>query len=283
MCLFVTLAQRKNIGYNSHKDIQKQDKGVSCHMCYDDNARPPLPPSEAGAAHGEDIVLEAADGNRFAAYAAQPGKPTGAQILIFPDVRGLHQFYKELALRFAEIGITAVAIDYFGRTAGIGSRDDSFEYMPHVQQIRLETFFADVAAALAYLRSGEGAHRSTFTVGFCMGGTLSFLSGTQDFGFAGVIGFYAGVTRDFGGRGTLLEQAHKIRYPVLGLFGGADPNIPISAVQRFDEVLDENGVEHEIVIYPGAPHSFFDRRAVEFADVSADAWQHVLSFIAAHT
>src|SRR5213080_3847323 len=83
------------------------------------------------------------------------------------------------------------------------------------QQIRLETFFADVAAALAYLRSGEGAHRSTFTVGFCMGGTLSFLSGTQDFGFAGVIGFYAGVTRDFGGRGTLLEQAHKIRYPVL--------------------------------------------------------------------
>src|SRR5436309_9831387 len=73
-------------------------------MCYDDNARPPLPPSEAGAAHGEDIVLEAADGNRFAAYAAQPGKPTGAQILIFPDVRGLHQFYKELALRFAEIG-----------------------------------------------------------------------------------------------------------------------------------------------------------------------------------
>jgi carboxymethylenebutenolidase len=252
-------------------------------MCYDDNARPPLPPSEAGAAHGEDIVLEAADGNRFAAYAAQPGKPTAAQILIYPDVRGLHQFYKELALRFAEIGITAVAIDYFGRTAGISSRDDSFEPMPHAQQIRLETFFADVAAALAYLRSGEEARRSTFTVGFCMGGTLSFLSGTQDFGCAGVIGFYAGMTRDFGGRGTLLEQAHKIRYPALGLFGGADQAIPVSAVQRFDEVLDEAGVEHEIVIYPGAPHSFFDRRAVEFADASTDAWQHVLSFIAAHT
>src|SRR5437763_16790852 len=255
-------------------------------MCYDDNARPPLPPGEAGAAHGDDIVLESSDGNRFAAYVAQPGKPTsspGSQILIFPDVRGLHQFYKELALRFAEIGITALAIDYFGRTAGIGSRDDSFEFMPHVQQIKLETFFADVAAALAYLHSGEGAHRSTFTVGFCMGGTLSFISGTQDFGWAGVIGFYAGMTRDFGGRGTLLEQAHKIRYPVLGLFGGADQNIPASAVQRFDETLDEAGVEHEIVIYPGAPHSFFDRRAVEFADASADAWQRVLRFIAAHT
>src|SRR2546421_12187210 len=175
MCLFLTLAQRKNICYNSHKYIQKRTRGVSWHMCYDDNARPPLPPSEAGAAHGEDIVLEAADGNRFAAYAAQPGKPTGAQILIFPDVRGLHQFYKELALRFAEIGITAVAIAYFGRTAGIGSRDGSFEYMPHVQQIRLETFFADVAAALFYLRTGEGRHRSTLSVCFCVCGTISLL------------------------------------------------------------------------------------------------------------
>src|SRR5437764_14946975 len=102
MCLFVTLAQRKNIGYNSHKDIQKQDKGVSCHMCYDDNARPPLPPSEAGAAYGEYIVLEAADGKRFATYAAQLGKPTGAQILIFSDVRGRYRFNNELAMRLAE-------------------------------------------------------------------------------------------------------------------------------------------------------------------------------------
>src|SRR5438067_9621044 len=177
MCLFVTLAQRKNIGYNSHKDIQKRNKGVSCHMCYDDNARPPLPPSEAGAAHGEDIVLEAADGNRFAAYAAQPGNPTGAQILIFPDVRGLHQFYKELALRFAEVGVGALAIDYFGRTAGIGPRDDSFDFWPHVQKLNVQTFFTDVAAALAHLRTGDvldksalyRADRATFTVGFCYG------------------------------------------------------------------------------------------------------------------
>lgn len=258
-------------------------------MCYDDNARPPLPPGEIGAAHGEDIVLEAADGNRFAAYVAQPGKPTGSpgstnpQILIFPDVRGLHQFYKELALRFAEIGVTALAIDYFGRTAGISGRDDSFDFMPHVQQIKLETFFADVTAAHTYLHAGAGANRATFTVGFCMGGTLSFVSGTKDFGWAGVIGFYAGMTRNFGGGGTLLEQAEKIRYPTLGLFGGADQGIPVSAVQSFDQELNKASVEHEIVIYPGAPHSFFDRRSEEFADASADAWQHVLSFIAAHT
>ena len=122
-------------------------------MCYDDNARPPIPPGAGGTAQGEDIVLTAADENRFAAYAAQPGSPTGAQILIFPDVRGLHQFYKELALRFAEVGVSALAIDYFGRTAGLTSRDDSFDFMPHVQKLQLDTIFADVAAALAHMRA----------------------------------------------------------------------------------------------------------------------------------
>jgi len=252
-------------------------------MCYDDNARPPLPPGTAGEAHGEDIILEAADGNRFAAYVARPGTPGGAQIIIFPDVRGLHQFYKELALRFAEVGITALVLDYFGRTAGIGSRDDSFDFMPHVQQIQLETLFADVASARAYLLTGEGATRATFTVGFCMGGMLSFVSGTQDFGWAGVMGFYAGMSRNFSGRGTLLEQADRIKYPVLGLFGGADQSIPTENVRRFEEQLAKAGVENEIVIYPGAPHSFFDRRAMDYAAASADAWQRVLAFIAAHT
>jgi carboxymethylenebutenolidase len=116
-----------------------------------------------------------------------------------------------------------------------------------------------------------------------MGGTLSFISGTQDFGWAGVIGFYAGMSRDFGGRGTLLEHADRIKYPVLGLFGGADQAISTENVHRFEEQLAKAGVENEIVIYPGAPHSFFDRRAVDYANASADAWQRVLAFIAAHT
>src|SRR5215467_5459237 len=164
-------------------------------MCYDDNARPPLPPGESSSAYGEDVILTAADGNRFAAYSAIPANPRSAQVLIYPDVRGLHRFYKELALRFAEVGFPALALDYFGRTAGISSREESFEYMPHVQKIQLISFYEDVIAALDHLRSGEGAARSTFTLGFCMGGSLSFRTGTnQDFDLTGVIGFYAGMS-----------------------------------------------------------------------------------------
>jgi carboxymethylenebutenolidase len=249
-------------------------------MCYDDNARPPEPPGGAtGTAHGTELVLTAADGNRFAVYLAMPSAAATAQVVIFPDVRGLHQFYKELALRFAEVGIAAIAMDYFGRTAGLTSRDESFEWMPHVQQITQPTVFADAAASLEHLRAQGGAGLPSFTVGFCFGGTLSFLASAADLGLAGVVGFYAALSRGMDGRGTLLERAGEIRAPALGLFGGADHGIPVEQVEALDQALDGTGVQHTIVIYPGAPHSFFDRRADEFGDASADAWTQVLRFI----
>lgn len=223
------------------------------------------------------------DGTRFAAYVAHSGDPgTRAQVVIYPDVRGLHQFYKELALRFAEGGIEAIAIDYFGRTAGMGPRDDSFDFMAHVQQMQWPSVIGDTKAALGYLRESGGADRASFTLGFCMGGALSLLTGTEDLGLAGVIAFYAGLGRKFAGSdGTTLEKAEKIRVPALRLFGGADQGISASDVQKLDEALDRAGVEHEIIVYPGAPHSFFDRKAVEFAEASADAWGQALGFIGA--
>lgn len=252
-------------------------------MCYDDQARPPIPPGEAGAAQGTNTELTAADGNRFAAYIALPGTPATAQVLIYPDIRGLHQFYKELALRFAEAGIAAIAMDYFGRTAGISSRDEGFEFWPHVQQLTLAGVIADARASLEYLQAQSGAAPNQFIVGFCMGGTFSFLSGAQNLGLQGVVGFYAGLSRAMGGGSTLLEAAHEINTPALGLFGGADQGIPVEQVKEFEGILAMSGVAHDIKIYPDAPHSFFDRRYEEFAADSADAWQQVLGFIAAQS
>ena len=254
-------------------------------MCYDDDARPPYPPisGSAMAADGADAVLTAADGNQFAAYMAQPHGPARALMLIYPDVRGLHQFYKDLALRFAEIGVAAIAMDYFGRTAGLTSRADAFEYMPHVQQLKLEGVFADAQASLAHLRASAGTEKPSFLAGFCMGGGLTIQTGVVGFGLAGVIPFYAGMSRAIGGaKGTALDVAPGMKVPLLGFFGGADQGIPVEQVHALDVALDKSGIEHEVVIYPGAPHSFFDRRATDFAEASADAWKRMLGFIAAH-
>ena len=249
-------------------------------MCYDSDAQPPYPPISGGAADGKDIVLTAQDGNQFAAYLAYSAEPAGPQVIIYPDVRGLHPFYKELALRFAEVGVRALAIDYFGRTAGLTPRDESFEYMPHVEKMTIPTFLADVTAALAYLRGLGKTDRPTFIVGFCRGGTLALHTGAEEFDLAGLIPFYAGLSRPIpGSKGSTLEQAARIRYPVLGLFGGADPGIPASDIDHLDKQLDSAGVAHHIVTYADAPHSFFDRRYAEYADASADAWTRMLNFM----
>src|SRR5712664_2607114 len=113
-------------------------------MCYSDDARPPLPPIGGAAPDQGDMTLTAGDGTQFMAYFARASKPTGAGMIVMPDVRGLHHFYKEQAQRFAEAGIDAVAIDYFGRSAGMGDRSDTFEYMPQLEKTTQEMIAMDV-------------------------------------------------------------------------------------------------------------------------------------------
>src|SRR3954451_15223671 len=107
-------------------------------VCFDLDSSPPVPVISGAAVSHDDLVLEARDGNRFAAFLATPDEPAGKGIVILPDVRGLYRFYEELALRFAERGHTAIAIDYFGRTAGAGKRGEEFEYRPHVEAVTPE-------------------------------------------------------------------------------------------------------------------------------------------------
>lgn len=254
-------------------------------MCFTLESRPPIAPIAGGALDGARIELVAGDGTHSAAYRARAADPTGAGIVVLPDVRGLYPFYEELALRFAEAGVDAVAIDYFGRTAGLAPRDADFEYMPHVARTTWAGLSADIAAAVAYLRSADGgAVRSVFTVGFCFGGRIAFDSATLGLGLAGVNGFY-GVPAGKGRNDAPapIDVVDRMECPVLGLFGGADGGIPHATVADFEAALGRAKVEHRIVEYDGAPHSFFDRTYEEHAAASEDAWQQVLKFIGAHT
>ena len=126
-------------------------------MCYPDDARPPLPPVGGAASDHGDFELTAADGNKFMAYFARAAKPTGAGMVVMPDVRGLHHFYKELAQHFAEAGIDAVAIDEFGRTPGDCERSEAFDYKPQDENTTPEGRAAGVWAAVGPRKaSNEG-------------------------------------------------------------------------------------------------------------------------------
>jgi carboxymethylenebutenolidase len=249
-------------------------------MCFDTDSLPPIPVLSGGALTHEDLVLESRDGSRLAAFAALPDEAPRAGVVILPDVRGLYRFYEELALRFAERGYAAVAIDYFGRTAGVEKRSDDFEYPPHVEQTTPEGIQADTAAAVEWLR-GRGC-ASIFTVGFCMGGRHSWLAAAAGHGLSGAVGFYGrpGVGRD--GSPGPAQQADRIEAPILALQGGADQGITAEDNAAFGEALSSAGVKHELVTYEGAPHSFFDRKQENYVDASADAWQRTLDFLEAH-
>jgi carboxymethylenebutenolidase len=249
-------------------------------MCFDHDSSPPVPPLSGASVSHRDLVLEASDGNRLAAFAAWPDEPTGAGVVVLPDVRGLYRFYEELALRLAERGYPTVAIDYFGRTAGIEKRGDDFEYWPHVEQTTQAGIQADVAAGVEHLR--EHGALSVFTVGFCFGGRHSWLAAASGHGLAGAVGFYGRTVEGMDGSPGPTQRAEDIDAPILALMAGDDQGIPVETVDAFDEALDAAGVEHEVVIYPGAPHSFFDRKQAEFAAESEDAWNRVLAFLERH-
>jgi dienelactone hydrolase len=170
-------------------------------VCFELDSLPPVPAISGAAVSHDDLVLEERDGNRFGAYLATPDEPSGIGVVILPDARGLYHFYEELALRLAERGHTAIAIDYFGRTAGVAKRDDDFPYREHTART-----------------TPEGIH-------------------------------------------------------------GDDQNITAEQNAAFEQALTDAGVEYELVVYEGAPHSFFDRNQAEFAEASDDAWSRVLAFL----
>jgi carboxymethylenebutenolidase len=254
-------------------------------MCFDLDSRPPIAPIAGGALDSTELVLDAADGNRLRAFRARATTPMGAGVVILPDVRGLHPYYEELALRFAEAGIDALAIDYFGRTFGVERQPPDFDYRPHVDRTTWTGISADVRAAAEHLRmADEGRVEALFTLGFCFGGRLAFLTSTLGLELAGAIGFY-GIPVGKGRAETPApaDVAAAFANPILGLFGAADPAIPPESVAMFEEALTKAGVEHRLVAYDGAPHSFFDRKADEFADASRQAWDETLTFVRGRT
>jgi carboxymethylenebutenolidase len=250
-------------------------------MCFDLDSAPPILTQPRTPATGAALRLRSADGAGFSAYFARPQQASGLGVVVLPDNRGLFPFYEQLALRLAEQGHCALAIDYYGRTAGTVPRDESFPFMQHMMQLKRENLENDVETAAGFLRSGAGGEcQRTAALGFCFGGRQAFLASAPRFGFDRVIGFYGAPSLYPNGAPGPTQRASELCAPILGIFGGADHGIPASDVEAFDQALTAAGVEHEFVTYPGAPHGFFDVKHQEYQKECADAWRRVCEFIA---
>jgi carboxymethylenebutenolidase len=243
-------------------------------MCHDHDSRPPAPPRTGDVAERGLLTLTAADGTEFSAAYAAPAAEPSVGVVVLPDVRGLHPYYVALAERFAEAGVTAVAIDYFGRTAGLaedaGVRAEDFDWQAHIPKTTPEGIDADITAAIAYLRSRTREDLPVVTVGFCFGGSNSWRQSGGDLDLAGCAGFY--------GRPSMVgEAAKRAHLPTVMLIAGADAATPVADQLQLAETMRAAGAEVDAVVYDGAPHSFFDRAYGEWAEACQDAWEHVLA------
>jgi carboxymethylenebutenolidase len=193
---------------------------------------------------------------------------------VLPDIRGLHPYYVALAERFAQAGLPAVAVDWFGRTAGpcgpTGTRPADFDWQAHIPRTTPEGIDADIAAAVEYLRSRTRPDLPVVTVGFCFGGSHSWRQAGGNLDVAGCVGFY-------GRPGVVGDAARRASRPVVMLIAGADTATPVEEQLALAETMRAAGAEVDAVVYDGAPHSFFDRAFGDWQDACRDAWEHVLA------
>jgi carboxymethylenebutenolidase len=243
-------------------------------MCHDHDSRPPAPPRIGDVVERGVLTLTSADGTPFSAAFAAPATEARVGIVVLPDIRGLHPYYVALAERFAEAGHPAVAIDYFGRTAGVcegnGTRGEDFDWQAHIPQTTPESVDADITAAIGYLRGRTRPDLPVVTVGFCFGGSHSWRQSGGGLDLAGCAGFY--------GRPSMVgEAADRASLPTVMLIAGADAATPTGDQLALADRMRTAGADVDAVVYDGAPHSFFDRAFGEWAPACTDAWEHVLA------
>jgi carboxymethylenebutenolidase len=225
------------------------------------------------------------DRDRIHAYAAWPSTsgPFPGLVLI-PDVRGLYEHYRDVARRFAGCGFYTLAIDLYSRE-GPPDLPDLAAVSRWIQALPDQRVLGDVGEAVRYLaeRPGVRADRIGIT-GFCMGGQYALMAACTLEPLAACVSWY-GMLR-YHEHSALkpaspLELAAGLRCPLLGLFGAEDALIPRADVEELRAILQRAGKTHEIHLYPGAGHAFFNDTRPEMyrPAAAADAWPRAIEFL----
>ena len=204
-------------------------------------------------------------------YLAQPDdNHTHPAIVVIQEWWGLVPHIKDVAERFAREGFIALAPDlYHGQAA-----DEPDEARKLAMALDANRAVQEIAAAARYLKKLDNVTPKMIgTVGWCMGGGLSLSTAAHH---ADLIG----ATVAFYGRPLTAGDTAKLQAPVLGLYAEHDHSIPVEAVHAFEEELKKHHVPHEIHLYPGVQHAFFNdtRPHIYNAAAAQDAWQKSLAW-----
>ena len=223
----------------------------------------------------EMVEYAGPDGEMLPGYLARPADAAGPlpAVIVLQEWWGLNEHIKDVTRRLALEGFVALAPDLY---KGVVATEPD-EARKLVMELDMPAAVAEIGSAADFLLAHESvAGEQVGVMGFCMGGGLSLQTALAD---AGIGRFGAAVA--FYGQPLTPDEAAQVQTPILGLYGADDGGIPVVAVNMMGEALTAAGVENEIHIYEGAPHSFFnDTRESYRPEAAADAWQRMLTWFA---
>jgi carboxymethylenebutenolidase len=222
----------------------------------------------------EWVDLQAGDGTSLRAYVARPEGAPARGLLVFQEAFGVNAHIRDLTARFAAEGFLAIAPELFHRTApGFDCPYSEFaKAMPQLEALTEQGLDADARAAYAWLeREGVGSHVAS--VGYCLGGRVSFIA-NSGLPLKAAASYYGGRIP------TVLGRAPRLSGPMLFVWGGVDHHVPDDQRQAVIKGVRDANKTFVDVVFSHADHGFFcDARPSYDAASAAQAWAITTSFL----
>jgi carboxymethylenebutenolidase len=230
-----------------------------------------------------EVKVPVADGELPGYFAKPEGAGPFPIILVNEEIFGVHDYIKDVCRRLAKLGYAAVAVEIYARLADLAHASDPAALIPTVVAKAPDaTMLSDSDSAVAFAAAHGGDAARVGVIGFCRGGRNTWLYAAHSKTVKAAVAFYG----PLGGAPTDIQPTPasavvtQINCPLLGLYGGKDPGIPVESVLKAEGDAKTAGKKVEIVIYPEAPHGFHaDYRPSYRPTEAADAWGRMQAWL----
>ncbi len=227
--------------------------------------------------------VTAHDGGEFEAFCAVPESGTGPGMLVFQEIFGVNENIRTLCERLASSGFVALAPDMFWRIEPRFERKDESGFadaMAMIGKFDQDAGRQDITSAFAHLLAMPECTGKTGAVGFCLGGTLTYVTAAT--ARANGKGPDAAVSYYGSGIHDMLQLAENIECPIMFHYGDRDPFIPQEQVAAVEDAL--GGRPNVTVHHYDAGHAFSNWDAPSMYDETAsnEAWSRTIVFLTEH-
>jgi carboxymethylenebutenolidase len=222
-----------------------------------------------------EMVEFQSNGSPMPGYLARPeGDGPFPGVIVVQEWWGLDDHIRDVACRFAAEGFAALAPDlYRGRVT-----KEPDEAQKLMMALDMNKASQELVKAAEYLAAQPFvAGRGIGAIGFCMGGGLALTLACESPHVRAAAPFY-------GANPNPVDKVQNLRGPVFAIYAEHDGWANAQVTQQLREALERYGKPHEICVYPGTEHAFFNdtRPEVYHRDAATDAWNRVVRLFREH-